>query len=226
MTSAPLLPNPQPSPAGYSPRRSIWPIAVLPLALVAIMTPIIVLASTGPVNTLASGFDAIVHGIESRYHAHATHIPFAGIISGLANHATHGGVHQLRVANFENFNQPIDGEELNALVTQRIGQGWQRIIRETSRSGGEQTLIFVRPEGNRMGMMILDLDGKELDVVGLSINPDQLAQQINDHTRHHDSDADSDKDSDSGKDSDEDSANKPHAPKEDAPDSPAQPNAN
>lgn len=197
-----------------TPRKPIWPVAILPLALVAIMTPIIVLASTGPVNTLASGFDAIVHGIESRYHAHATRIPFAGIISGIAGAATHGGVHQLRVANFEHFNQPVDGDELNALVTERIGQGWHRMIRETSRSGGDQTLIFVRPEGDRMGMMILDLDGNELDVVGLSINPDQLAQQINDHTHHHEADTDSGKE-------DKDSADQPHAPKEDAPDTPA-----
>ncbi len=172
-----MIPNP-------ASRKPVWPMLLLPLGLAAVMAPVIVLASTGPANTLVSGFDSVVHGIESRYHAHANRIPFAGIVSGLAGAATHGGVHQLRVANFEDFNQPVDGEELNQLVTQRIGQGWQRMIRETSRSGGDQTLIFVRPEGDRIGMMVLDLDGHELDVVGMSINPDQLVQQIHNHTQH------------------------------------------
>ena len=184
-----MIPNP-------ASRKPVWTMLLLPLGLAAVMAPVIVLASTGPANTLVAGFDSVVHGIESRYHAHATRIPFAGIVSGLAGAATHGGVHQLRVADFEHFNQPVDGEELNQLVSQRIGEGWQRMIRETSRSGGDQTLIFVRPEGDRIGMMILDLDGHELDVVGMSINPDQLIQQLHDPTQHpheaHHPDADKD----------------------------------
>ena len=60
---------------------------------------------------------------------------------------------------------PVDGDELNRMVEQKLGPGWERMIRETSRYGNEQTLIFVHPEGTRMGLFIVDLDGNEMDVV-------------------------------------------------------------
>jgi hypothetical protein len=151
------------------------------------MTPAIMLAASGS----GAGFDAVVHGIESRYHVHATHIPFLGLMSGIAGIATHGGVRGMHIAEMEHFNTAVDGTELNALVAQRAGKGWQRIIRETSHDGDEQSLIFVRPEGNRMGMLIVDLDHKEMDVVQISINPDQLSHEIESHHHGHGKDGDS-----------------------------------
>jgi len=162
-----------------------WGMLLLPVGLAAVMTPAIVLASGGSIG----GFDGVVHEIEHRYHAHATRIPFMGIISGIAGISTHGGVHNLHLAEFENFSGRIDGEELNTIVAQHIGEGWQRIVRETHRNGGDQSLIFVRPEGNHLGMMVVDLDGHDLNVIQISVNPDQLSEQIKEHrSHHHDSD--------------------------------------
>jgi len=152
------------------------------LGLTAIMTPAILLASGG--NEV--GFDAIVRDVESRYHAHAHRIPFMGLISVVAGVSTHGGVRSVHLAEFEDVNGPVDGEELNKLVEQHVGKGWQRIVRETSRDGGEQNLIFVHPEGNRMGMLVVDLDGHDLNLVQVSINPDRLTDEINQHSgKHH-----------------------------------------
>jgi hypothetical protein len=39
-----------------------------------------------------------------------------------------------------------------------LGAGW---FAKTSRSGGEQSLVFMRPEGNRMGLFVVDLDGQK-----------------------------------------------------------------
>jgi hypothetical protein len=91
----------------------------------------------------------------------------------------------MRVAEIENFNQPIDGDALNTMIAQKLGPGWQRMIRETSRSGKEQTLIFVQPEGSRMGMFIVDKDGTEMDVVQLSVDPDHLNQSIGQYEHSH-----------------------------------------
>lgn len=162
-----------------------WLMLLLPAGLAAVMAPAIVLAASGG----GGGFDGVVHGIESRYHARATKIPFMGLISALAGVSTHGGVHNLHLAEFENFSGTIDGEELNTIVTQHIGEGWQRIVRETSRSGTDQSLIFVRPEGNHLGMMVVDLDGHDLNVIQISVNPDQLSEQIREHRSHHRDDA-------------------------------------
>jgi hypothetical protein len=67
------------------------------------------------------------------------------------------------------------------------------MIRETRRNGGEQTLIFVHPEGKRMGMFIVDADGRDLNVVQISVDPDHLSESIGKYD-HHDGGSDHDND--------------------------------
>ena len=142
---------------------------ILPVGLAAVMTPMILLAAGGG----GTGFDAVVHGIESRYGVRATRIPFMGLISGIAGISTHGGVRGLHVAEIEHLHGAVDGAEFNALVEERVGKGWQRMIRETSKDG-DQTLIYVKPEGERMGLLIVDRDSQEINVVQVSVDPDHL----------------------------------------------------
>jgi hypothetical protein len=158
--------------------KRLW---LIPLFVVALLIPTgIVLASNG-----GSGFDGVVSSIESEYHVRATRIPFMGLVSLIAGGATHGGVGGVHVAEFEQFSMHVDGEELNRMVEEKLGAGWERAIRETSRKGNEQTLIFIHPEGNRMGMFIVDKSGNELDVVQVSVDPDHLNESISkyDHQR-------------------------------------------
>jgi hypothetical protein len=160
-------------------KRLAW---MIPIALAVLIVPVVVEAG-------GSGFDGVVSSIEGRYHTHATRIPFMGLMSLVALKATHGGVCGVHVAEFEHFNEQaggaqVDGDELNRMVEEKLGQGWERMIRETSRHGGEQTLIFARPEGSRMGLFVLDLDGNEMDVVQVSVDPDHLNATIGKYEHH------------------------------------------
>ncbi len=156
----------------------LWLIPVVCVVLVIPAT--VVLAGSGE-----GAFDGVVSSIESKYHVHATRIPFLGLVSLISHKATHGGVSGMHVAEIEDFQAPVDGEELNRMVEQKLGAGWERMIRETSRNGKEQTLIFVHPEGNRMGMFIVDKDGNEMDVVQVSVDPDHLNQSIGQYEHPH-----------------------------------------
>jgi hypothetical protein len=149
------------------------------LCSTALLVPVAVLAGNG------AGFDGVVGTIESRYHAHATRIPFMGLISLIARKGTHEGVANLHVADFESFPADVDGGELNQIVEEKLGPEWERVIRETSRHGGEQTLIFMRPEGDRMGLFILDKDQSELNVVQVSVDPAHIDDDINRYSHHH-----------------------------------------
>jgi hypothetical protein len=162
--------------------RRFW---VVPVVFVALLIPVAVLAGGG------SGFDGVVSSIESRYHVRATRIPFMGLVSMVAQRASHEGVSDVHVAEIENFSAPVDGDELNRMVEEKLGAGWERMIRETSRKGKEQTLIFVHPEGERMGMFVVDLDGSEMDVVQVSVDPRHLNDQIGNY-EHHNPHADGD----------------------------------
>lgn len=150
----------------------------LPLCTVA---GVVLLVAMAPRE---NGFEGVVSSIESRYHAHATQIPMSGLISMMALGATHGGVGDVHVAQFEHFKRRIDGDELNRMVGNRLGPRWDKMIRETSHDGNEQTLIFSRPEGRRMGLFVVDLDGHELDVVQVSVDPDHLNESIAQYEGH------------------------------------------
>ena len=154
--------------------RRLW---LIPICFVALLIPVAVLAGGG------DGFDGVVHSIESRYGVRATRIPFLGLISLIARKSTHEGVSNLHVAEFDRFDATVDGDELNRMVAGKLGAGWERIIRETSRKGGEQTLIFVRPEGERMGLFVVDSEQNEMDVVEVSVDPKHLDDDIG-HYRH------------------------------------------
>jgi hypothetical protein len=158
--------------------RRLW---MIPICFAALAVPVVVLAGGG-----ASGFEGVVSSLETRYQVHANRIPFLGIISLISRKATHDGVSGIHVAEFENFHGDVDGEELNSMVERKLGPGWERVIRETSRNGGGQTLIFMHPEGDRMGLFVLDLDGHEMDVVQVSVDPDHLGENLSHYEHHHD----------------------------------------
>jgi hypothetical protein len=124
------------------------------------------------------GFDGVVSSVEREYHVRASRIPFMNLVSLIAGKATRGGVGRLHIAEFEHFTRPADGEDLNRIVEEKLGQGWSRITRSTNHHSNEQTLVFARGEGNRMGLFILDFDGNEMDVVQVSVDPDRLNETI------------------------------------------------
>ncbi len=151
---------------------------LIPICFVALLVPVAVLAGGG------EGFNGVVRTIETRYHVRATRIPFLGLIRFVSRGATQDGVSNIHVAEFERFSGPFDGDELKDMVEGKLGPGWERVIRETSRNGDVQTLIFMRPEGNRMGLFVLDADGHDLNVVQVSVDGDHLNESVNHYGRH------------------------------------------
>jgi hypothetical protein len=153
------------------------------VCFVALLIPVAVLASGGE-----GGFDGVVRSLEQKYHVRANRIPFMGLISMISRRATQGGVSNMHVAEFDDFSEAMDGEELKDMVEQKLGPEWERIVRETSRSGESQTLIFMHPEGNRMGLFVLDAGGHEMNVVQVSVDPAYLNDKLNEyqHHSHHD----------------------------------------
>jgi hypothetical protein len=156
---------------------------LIPVCAMALTVPVAVLASGGN-----KGFNGVVDAIESQYHVRATRIPFMGLISFVARKASHGAAANLHVAEFENFTADVDGQELNRMVEQKLGDGWECVVRETSKRGHEQSLIFMRPEGARMGLFIVDKDSGEMDVVQVSVDPRHVDDDIKQYTHHHDGD--------------------------------------
>lgn len=157
------------------------------VCFVAMLVPVAVLASGGQ-----GGFDGVVRNLEVKYHVRATRIPFLGLISFVMGKNAEYGVSNLHVAEFDDFREAMDGEELNRMVEEKLGTEWERVIRETSRSGEEQTLIFMHPEGRHMGLFVLDASNHELDVVQVSVDAAHLSAKINQYSHHSHSHEDGD----------------------------------
>lgn len=149
------------------------------VCFVALLVPVAVLAGSGE-----GGFDGVVRSLEVKYHVRATRIPFMGLISFISRRATEGGVSNVHVAEFEDFSASMDGEGLNRMVEEKLGPEWERVVRETSRYGESQTLIFMHPEGARMGLFVVDSGGRELDVVQVSVDAAHLNVKLDEY-RHH-----------------------------------------
>ena len=160
-------------------RAYAWMAAGLGGVMVAAM----MLAATPQGAVLAASedqraFHALQQALEARWGGHVQHIPMQWLVSGIAGAYTHGGVSRMRLAEIDDLPKRIDGAEMESLAAARMGSGWQRIVRETSRDGDEQSLIYVKPEGNRLAMMVVDFDNGEMDMVEMAIQPNQLSKQI------------------------------------------------
>ena len=166
---------------------------LFPVCFVALAVPVVVLASGA-----RGGFDDVVNTIETRYHVHAQRIPFIGLISFISHKASGEAMSGIHVAEIDDFHADVDGEELNHLVTEKLGMGWERVIRETSHKSKDQTLIFMHPEGRQMGLFVVDLDGGEMDLVQVSVDPNHLNESIGKYEHHpHDGDKDGGNDDES-----------------------------
>ena len=124
-------------------------------------------------STFAFGADpefrGIVRSIEHTYGVHHTHIPFLGLAAFLARPA---GVHGLKLAVFEGFQPPTDSAELRRTIESSLGPGWYPFVRVQSKnkSDGETTLIYTYPSGNKLRMMIVNLEPSEAVVLKMELS--------------------------------------------------------
>jgi len=138
-------------------------------------------------NVEASGrnsksFDAMVTALSARYAVQPKKIPLMWMVSLCARGATHGGVRGMRVVQFEHFGTVADRDEFDAIVQSRLGGDWTPTVRERE-SNGEESLVYTREAGRLTEFVVIDLDHDELDLVRMEMNPQQLAQWVNQQER-------------------------------------------
>lgn len=144
-------------------------------------------------------FNSVVSGVEQRYQVHAQKVPMMGMVSFIARVATHGGVKGMRIAEFDHLDTAgsgFDRENLFALVRSRLDDRWQPFVTEHSNHGSDQTVIFVRPAGESMRMLVAEYEHGELNLVRLEMNGTQLAKWMQDPKGHAHSAAHGDVDGD------------------------------
>jgi len=136
-------------------------------------------------------FKGIVHSIEHTYGVHHTHIPFVGLAMFFARPA---GVHGFKLAVFEGFQPPTDSADIRRVIETSLGPGWYPFVRVQSKgeSDGETTLIYTYPCGNKLRMMIVNLEPSEAVVLKMELNEHAIekwlkepGEQADGHSSHH-----------------------------------------
>ena len=128
-----------------------------------------------------NGFDAAVSAVEQQYHAQPESIPMQWFVSLCATISTGGGVHHLRVADFNNIGPVANPDNLAAMLSAHLPRPWHRMA--LSRDGAQNfSLIYVRPQGRFMRMLVASYDHGELDLVRMDLNGERLAHFVQNPT--------------------------------------------
>ncbi len=157
--------------------------AALPLAVLILLAaaPLVAHAASN------SDFDAVVSNLEHHYTVHAQRVPMMGFVSLCARVASGGGVKNMRVVELDNLPPTADTSDLEQLLSSSLGNEWQRFV-TTRDANGNVSLIFARPNGAAMRMLIADYQNGELNLVRMELNGDRLKQWMHnpsDPVLHH-----------------------------------------
>jgi hypothetical protein len=125
----------------------------------------------------ADSFDGLVKALSIRYEVRPKSIPMMWMVSLCARGFTHGGVHGLKVVQFEDAKSIDDHAGFEKVVEARLGEDWSRAVREWEEKG-EESLIYVRTGDMRVEMIVVNLDHGELNLVKMTMNPDQFAKWV------------------------------------------------
>jgi hypothetical protein len=130
-------------------------------------------------------FDGLVRSIADRYQIHARPVPMMWLVNICARSATKGGVHGMKVVEFEDVPKWDDQQRagLGDLVKERLSKRWSPMVR-AHEANGEDSFVYVQSDadGKHTRMIVLDLDGgdtsRDLDMVSMTLNPEQLAKWV------------------------------------------------
>ena len=136
-------------------------------------------------------FKGIVHSIEHTYGVHHLRIPFLGLAAFFARPS---GVRGLKLAVFEGFQPSTDSNDIRRVVEDSLGPGWYPFVRVQlkSKHDGETTLIYAYPCGNKLRMMIVNLEPSEAVVLKMELSEHAIekwlkepGEQADGHASHH-----------------------------------------
>jgi hypothetical protein len=139
---------------------------------------VLLVSAAGSALAADREFSGLLQKVSHRYEAHITHIPMMGFASFCARIVTHGGVKHLRVAKFDDVPERTSLSELQSLFRETLSADWQPFVVERDQEGKNLSVIFVRPAGKAMRMLIADYDHQELDVVQLELNGSRLTRWL------------------------------------------------
>lgn len=146
---------------------------------VVMMSLFVILAFTA-IETHAGGneYDRVVKQLKTRYQAKKVKIPFMWLARFAVKVVRPAGVKSFSVTLFEDLKfsgQDVD-REMQAVMRESFGPEWQPILRVRQKSG-QQAYMYMRDAGeNSVKIAFLSIDNGDAAVIRATVNPDKLAE--------------------------------------------------
>ena len=128
---------------------------------------------------LHADFGTIANAIDSHRGVKRVWIPFLGLARMVAWVASPKGVHDFQLATFEGAER-LDPRDLQQLMADKAGEGFQPLVRTWSRRSKEWSFIYARPRpnGTRVELLILAHDNDDTVLIRVDVDTQIIAREL------------------------------------------------
>jgi hypothetical protein len=132
-------------------------------------------------NAKTSEYSRIVSHLKSKYKAKKVKIPMLWLARFAVSVVKPAGVKSFSVTMFEGlqFSGETLDAEMQAAMRNSFSADWSPIFHVRSREG-QQAYMYMREAGNSLKITLVTIDKQEAAVIRATINPDKLAEFMND----------------------------------------------
>ena len=129
---------------------------------------------------LHAGFDSLVRAVETIPGLHRVSMPGLGLVRFAVWMIHPEGVHDFQIAAFEGKGRgDIGQQQLESLIRAHADAGYSPLVQVHSRRSGELTLIWARPKGEQVELLLLTRDPNDQTVVLRTVvDIDTIARHI------------------------------------------------
>lgn len=142
---------------------------------------VVALCLAGPVVSHASEMDRVARAFEAQLGVRRTHIPMLGFAMFVGKVATGFQMPGAKLAVFEDKRlSNCTSQQLQSAVSSALGPEWSPFVKSISNHGGEQTWIYLRPQGKGLHMFIATAVSGEVSVIEVKASERQMRRWIKD----------------------------------------------
>jgi hypothetical protein len=145
------------------------------------MLVVVVLCLAAPCMSHASEMDRVAHAVEAQLGVRRTHIPMLGFAMFVGKVASGFQMPGTKLVVFDDARlSNSTPRQLENAVSNALGAEWSPFVKSISNHGGEQTWIYLRPQGKGLHIFIATAVSGEVSLIEVKASERQMRSWIKD----------------------------------------------
>ena len=142
---------------------------------------LVIVCLTAPVASRASEMDRVAHAVEAQLGVRRTHIPMLGVAMFVGKVASGFQMPGAKLAVFADDRlSNCTPQQLEGAVSNALGAEWTPFVKSISNHGGEQTWVYLRPQGKALHMFIATAESGEVSLIEVKASERQMRRWLKD----------------------------------------------